>query len=118
LSRLAEECRTGRTELDALRREIEGQRAARQALEGALRAAEARRQAAPDSELATAAVQAFADLVAPLGDYGTLLTECLDPCDPRRARALRLVEMAKHAGDLASRLLALRPQQSRDREKL
>jgi DNA-binding response OmpR family regulator len=87
------------------------QEPARRALEDALRAAEARERKEPFTELATAAVQALAELAMPIGDCGSVLMECLDKDDPRRTRAVRLMEIARQAGKLARQLLALRSRQ-------
>jgi DNA-binding response OmpR family regulator len=111
LAQLEEKHQAERTELEALRQELERQRAARLALEGALRAAERRERKEPFTELATAAVQAFTELLAPVSDCGSILMECLDKDDPRRMCAVRLVEITRHAGKLARQLLTLRTRQ-------
>jgi DNA-binding response OmpR family regulator len=111
LAQLEETRQAERTELEALRQELERQRAARLALEGALRAAEAREQKEPFTELATAAVQAFTELLVPVSDCSSLLMECLGKDDPRRVCAMRLVEITRHAGKLARQLLTLRNRQ-------
>jgi DNA-binding response OmpR family regulator len=107
LTQLAEEHQRERAESEALRQELLQQRAARLALEGALRAAESRQRTEPFTEIAATAMQALSELVTRMNDCGELLMQCLDADDPRRMRAVRLVEIAGHAGKLANRLLAL-----------
>jgi len=111
LAQLEEKHQAERAELEALRQESDRQRAARRALEGALRAAEAREQKEAFTELAAAAVQAFSELLAPVSDCSSLLMECLGKDDPRRVCAMRLVEITRQAGELARHLLTLRTRQ-------
>jgi hypothetical protein len=107
LTQLAEDHQREQAESEALRQELQRQRAARLALEGALRAAESRQRPEPFTGIASAAMQALSELVTRMNDCGELLMQGLDADDPRRMRAVRLVEIAGHAGKLANRLLAL-----------
>jgi DNA-binding NarL/FixJ family response regulator len=102
LFRIQEERRLERTDRQLWKEELECQRAARIALEGALRAAEARQQV---PFVAVGAVQALAELAPPVADCGRMFMEHLDPADPRRQNASRLVEIATRAGKIAQGLL-------------
>ena len=88
------------------RLETERQTATRRALEEVLRVTSNELQTEPLPELVAAAINAFADLTTPVIDCGTLLAELLDTGDPRRERAVLLIDAARRAGDLAVRLLA------------
>jgi hypothetical protein len=111
LNQQAEEQRGERTELEALRQEVGRQRTARAALEGALRAAESRQSRPAPALFGDAAVQTLADMIGPMEDCTELLLQCLDARDPRRMRALRLVEIADHAANLVRRMLSAAPVQ-------
>jgi len=104
LTRLTEEHERLREESDALRQELQRQRYARLALEGALRAAESRQGSENFREIAASTMQALSTLANRMNECGELLMQCLDADDPRRLRAVQLIETAGQARSLADRL--------------